>query len=162
MNSNKKFLQALGYAGSFQYDEDREERIQMHADKLYHQMIDYEKRLDEAKAAGQEPPPLQSLFNPGAETRQRKASDWPEPIELPGGEEIPAGFKPSRAWNQLTPHERELEVRSRHAQLEQQKLYTQEASSFLEFREKTKQKRQESRDKAVSWFGETVGKWISS
>jgi hypothetical protein len=153
----QKFLQALGYASSFNWDEEREERIQMHADKLYHQMLDYEKRAEEARKAGQEPPPLTSLFNPQAEAQQTPANA-PGALEIPGGETIPTGLKPSKPLAQLTPHERELEIRAHNAQLEQQKLYVQEASPFMQTHEDARQKR---REKAVSWFGETIGRWVT-
>ncbi|PYI05790.1 hypothetical protein BO78DRAFT_397891 [Aspergillus sclerotiicarbonarius CBS 121057] len=152
-----KFLQALGYASSFEWDGEREERIQMHADKLYHEMLDYERRVDEAQKAGQEPPPLTSLFNPQAEPQQKPVSK-PGALEIPGGETVPAGFKPSKPLAQLTPHERELEIRAHYAQLEQQKLYVQEASPFMKTQEDARNKR---RDKAVSWFGETIGRWVT-
>ncbi|KAF7594785.1 hypothetical protein BBP40_008288 [Aspergillus hancockii] len=149
---------ALGYASSFDSDDEREERIQMHADKLYHEMLAYEKQVEEARAAGQEPPPLTSLFNPQAKSQQQKADGNQGSLEIPGGEAIPSGFKPSKPLEQLTPHERELEIRAHYAQLEQQKLYAQEASPFMKTHDDARQKR---REKAVSWFGETVGKWVT-
>ncbi|KAI9924653.1 hypothetical protein ASPWEDRAFT_40788 [Aspergillus wentii DTO 134E9] len=152
-----KFLQALGYASSFNYDEDKEERIQMHADKLYHQMLDYEKQVKEAREAGQEPPPMMSLFNPKTKPTSQQA-DKPGALEIPGGEQIPAGFRPSKPLERLSPHERELEIRAHNAQLEQQKLYMEEASPFMKNQEDARQKR---REKAVGWFGETIGKWVT-
>lgn len=132
----------------------------MHADKLYHQMLDYEKRVNEAKAAGNELPPLKSLFQPTKTTTTPEATgDKSQPsIEIPGGEAIPAGFKPSKPLAKLTPHERELEIRAHNAQLEQQRLYVQEASPFMKTQGDARDKR---REKAVSWFGETIGKWVS-
>lgn len=130
----------------------------MHADKLYHQMLDYEKRVQEAKAAGQQPPPLMSLFKPQAAPQLLKQDSETEALEIPGGEKIPQGFKPSKPLSQLTPHERELEIRAHNAHFEQQKLYAQEASPFIKSQEDARQKR---REKAVGWFGETVGKWIT-
>lgn len=158
LTRTQKFLQALGYASSFDWDEEREERIQMHADKLYHQMLDYEKQAVEARAAGLEPPPLTSLFNPKADSQQAKPSDTPGNVEIPGGEQIPPGFKPSKPLEKLTPHERELEIRTHNAQIEQQKMYIQEASPFMKTHEDARTKR---REKAVSWFGETIGKWVT-
>ncbi|PWY91202.1 hypothetical protein BO70DRAFT_358644 [Aspergillus heteromorphus CBS 117.55] len=152
-----KFLQALGYASSFNYDEEKEERIQMHADKLYHQMLDYEEKVKEAKKAGQEPPPLTSLFNPQA-APQPNPDTTPEALVIPGGEKIPENMKPSKPLAKLTPHERELEIRVHHAQLEQQKLYVQEATPFMKTQDEARQKR---REKAVSWFGETIGRWVT-
>lgn len=132
----------------------------MHADKLYHQMLDYEKRVEEAKAAGVEPPPLASLFQPEKTPQPQGVvgSKSKPALEIPGGEPIPAGFKPSKPLEKLTPHERELEIRAHNAQLEQQKLYVQEASPFMKSQEDARSKR---REKAVSWFGETIGKWVS-
>jgi hypothetical protein len=126
----------------------------MHADKLYHQMLDYEKRIEEAKAAGIEPPPITSLFNPEKSTTVPQIDG----MEVPGGEAIPAGFKPSKPLQKLTPHERELEIRAHKAQMEQQQLYVDEAAPFMKAQGDARQKRQ---DKAVSWFGETLGKWMS-
>lgn len=158
----QRFLQALGYASSFEWDEANEERIQMHADKLYHQMLDYEKRVEAAKAAGTEPPPLTSLFHPEqkplsaastADSQQKQPT-----VQIPGGESIPAGFKPSKPLWQLTPHERELEIRAHNAQLEQHQVYAKEASPFMKSHDDAREKR---RQKAVSWFGETIGNWVS-
>lgn len=132
----------------------------MHADKLYHQMLDYGKRVEEAKAAGVEPPPLTSLFHPEktAQPRESTGNKSKLGLEIPGDEPIPAGFKPSKPLAKLTPHERELEIRAHNAQLEQQRLYAQEASPFMKTQEDARSKR---REKAVSWFGETIGKWVS-
>ncbi|KAJ5919784.1 hypothetical protein N7454_009619 [Penicillium verhagenii] len=156
--TQSKFLQALGYAASFEYDAEKEERIQMHADKLYHQMLDFEKRVEEAKAAGIEPPPIQSLFHPDTKSSSTTDEKTQAVIDVPGGESIPAGFKPSKPLQKLTPHERELEIRAYNAHLEQQKLYADEASPYMKTQTDARSKRQE---KAISWFGETIGKWVS-
>ncbi|KAJ9216792.1 hypothetical protein DTO166G4_1638 [Paecilomyces variotii] len=155
-----KFLQALGYASSFDWDDEKEERIQMHADKLYHQMLDYERRVEEAQAAGFEPPPITSLFNPDAAPIPQKLPQDAKSteVEIPGVDKLPDGFKPSKPLEQLTPHERELEVQAHKASLEQQRKYAEEASPFMKSQETARQKRQE---KAISWFGETIGKWIT-
>lgn len=154
----QKFLQALGYASSFDPDSDREERVQMHADKLYHQMLDYEKQVEAAKEAGQEPPPLTSLFNPQAKTRVEKPSSKSDAVEIPGGEQLPDGFTPSKELERLTPHERELEIHVHKAQMDQQQLYAEKASPFMKSQDDAKQKR---REKASSWLGDTLAKWIS-
>lgn len=130
----------------------------MHADKLYHQMLDYEKQVESAQAAGLEPPPLTSLFKPEAPPRVEKPSRKAEAVEIPGGEKIPAGFKPSKDLEKLTPHERELEIRVHQAHLDQQNLYAETASPFMKGQEDARQKR---REKASSWFGETLGRWFS-
>lgn len=131
----------------------------MHGDKLYHQMLDYEKQVKQAREKGLEPPPLTSLFNPQAQnTTATQQTPMDTSLEIPGGEQIPAGFKPSKSLEKLTPHERELEIRAHNSQLEQQKLYMQEASPFMKSQEDARLKRQE---KAVGWFGETIGRWVT-
>lgn len=152
----KKFLQALGYAGSFEYDEEKEERIQLHADKLYHQMIDYEKQVAEARAAGTEPPPITSLFNPTA--KPVSLSDDNDNTLVPGGEQLPEGYQLSKPLEKLSPHERELEIQSIKAEIEQKKKYSQEAAPFVKTQQESREKRQET---ATKWFGETIGKWIT-
>lgn len=55
-----RFLKALGYLAT-QRSAEEEERIQMHADKLYHEMLERERLQEEAKQEGREPlvlPPL--------------------------------------------------------------------------------------------------------
>jgi hypothetical protein len=117
-------------------------------------MLDYERRVEEARAAGIEPPPVTSLFNPDA----KSISEAEGKVAIPGGEQLPAGYTPSRSLEGLTPHERELEIQSIKAELAQQKLYAEEASPYLKSQEDARSKRQQ---KAVSWLGETIGKWIT-
>ncbi|KAL4905411.1 hypothetical protein BDW74DRAFT_16837 [Aspergillus multicolor] len=155
--TQSKFLNALGYASSSRWDDDREERIQLHADKLYHEMLDYEKQVEEAREAGQEPPPLKSLFNPQAAPVQRD-SVGPAELEIPGGQPIPDGFKPSKSLDRLTPHERELEIRAYLQELEEQREYVKSMAPVIRAHEEGKDKR---REKLVSWFGETVGTWMT-
>ena len=122
-------------------------------------MLDYEKQVKQAREEGLEPPPLTSLFNPQAQnTTATQQTPMDTSLEIPGGEQIPAGFKPSKSLEKLTPHERELEIRAHNSQLEQQKLYMQEASPFMKSQEDARLKRQE---KAVGWFGETIGRWVT-
>ncbi|EPS30266.1 hypothetical protein PDE_05217 [Penicillium oxalicum 114-2] len=148
-----KFLMALGYAASLQDNPEKEEKIQVHADRLYHQMLDYETRVEQARANGSFPPPLQSLFNPDKPPHVEEFAG--AVIEIPGGEEVPPNFKPSKPLIKLTPHERELEIRSHNAQLEHKRLFAEEASAFIKSRADSRDKRE---DKASSWFGQTIGR----
>jgi hypothetical protein len=58
-----KFLKALGYMGIVG-DPNQEERIQMHADKLYQRMLEQEKAREEARKEGREPPPFEPILTP--------------------------------------------------------------------------------------------------
>ncbi|PGH34623.1 hypothetical protein GX50_02513 [[Emmonsia] crescens] len=169
-----KFLQALGYASAFEFDPDKEERIQMHADKLYHQMLDYERRVEEAKAAGQEPPPPQSLFKPNLQPPQ-SPTPIPTPtttttatttdsqpatsdLEIPGGEKVPVGVKFKKPLKNMTPHERELELQVLQQKRAQQGIYLQEVGPVLQAENQARDKR---REKLSGWFGETIGKFLA-
>ncbi|TKA66798.1 hypothetical protein B0A55_11822 [Friedmanniomyces simplex] len=57
-----RFLKALGYL-SLERSEAEEERIQMHADRLYHEMLDREQRAEEARKSGVEAPALPPLIS---------------------------------------------------------------------------------------------------
>lgn len=120
-------------------------------------MIDYQKKFEEAQEAGKEPPPLTSLFNPQAKPVAPSSNAAPE-LEIPGGEPIPEGFTPSKSLDRLTPHERELELRAHYQQQEEQKAFAQSMSSAFRNHDEGKDKR---RQKLVSWFGETVGNWMT-
>lgn len=51
----QRFLKALGYLSNFENDDagrERDERIQMHADRLYHRMLDQEAAIAKAKEEG--------------------------------------------------------------------------------------------------------------
>ncbi|EEH18584.1 hypothetical protein PABG_07644 [Paracoccidioides brasiliensis Pb03] len=168
-----KFLQALGYASSFEFDSDKEERIQLHADKLFHQMLDYEQRMKEAKSAGLEPPPPQSLFKPNvqsisqsADTNTNATNSTPEDaskstnsdLEIPGGEKIPGNTKFSKPLKDMTPHERELELQVLHQERAQQGVYMQEVGGVLKAENAARDKR---REKLSGWFGDTIAKYLA-
>jgi hypothetical protein len=116
-------------------------------------MLDYENRVAEARAAGQEPPPITSLFNPDA----KPVSPSDQKV-IPGVEQLPEGIKLPEKLDKLSPHERELEIQSMKAELEQKKVYSEEAAPFIKAQQEAQAKRQQ---KAKSWFGETIGKYIT-
>ncbi|KXL46015.1 hypothetical protein M433DRAFT_154017 [Acidomyces richmondensis BFW] len=58
-----RFLKALGYL-SITGSEEEDERIQMHADKLYHEMLDREEAAEKARTHGEEAAKMPSLISP--------------------------------------------------------------------------------------------------
>jgi len=86
-----KFLKALGYmsvVGTGSVED--EERIQMHADRLYQRMIEQEKLREEARKAGREPPPFEPVLSPkninaamAASTESPAAVDPFDPSDIP-------------------------------------------------------------------------------
>ncbi|KAH9868555.1 hypothetical protein J1614_007627 [Plenodomus biglobosus] len=60
-----KFLKALGYMTMEARTPEEDERIQMHADKLYQQMLAQEKEIEEAKKEGRPVPKFESVLSKG-------------------------------------------------------------------------------------------------
>ncbi|KAF2201502.1 hypothetical protein GQ43DRAFT_415660 [Delitschia confertaspora ATCC 74209] len=58
-----KFLMALGYLTMDERPQDEYDRIQLHADKLYRQMIEQEEAINKAKAAGQPIPEFEPVMS---------------------------------------------------------------------------------------------------
>lgn len=142
-----KFLQALGYQENPNTDPDVDERIQMHADKLYHRMMDYEAAVEEAKAAGKPVPPLTSVFNPD------RPAPTLEEINLPPN--LAKGLK--TPLKQLPPHERELSAR---AILQETKVSQAYADDFFKATTTMNEGRERRQKLAVDAFGETLGKFF--
>lgn len=62
----QRFLKALGYLSNFENDDagrERDERIQMHADRLYHRMLDQEAAIAKAKEEGRPVPAFGPLID---------------------------------------------------------------------------------------------------
>lgn len=142
-----KFLQALGYMSDPSSTNADEEKIQMHADKLYHRMMDYEAAVDEAKATNQPVPPLSSVFNPN------KPAPSIEEINLPP--KMEKSLK--KPLHELPPHERELAAR---AILQEAKLAQVYADDFFKYTTTLNEDRKERQRWLVNALGETVGKFL--
>lgn len=99
-----KFLKALGYFTMDYRSPEESERIQMHADTLYHQMLDQEAQIDKAQAEGKPIPQFESLFS--KQNLARVAAAKPlarSPVPRP-----PATIDDEEAiWKQIKPEARE-------------------------------------------------------
>lgn len=58
----QRLLKALGYLNALDRSPEMDERIQMHADKLYHQMLEQDAAIEKAKAEGLPEPKFESLI----------------------------------------------------------------------------------------------------
>ncbi|KAJ8106838.1 hypothetical protein OPT61_g9279 [Boeremia exigua] len=58
-----KFLKALGYLTLDARSPEDDEKIQMHADKLYQQMLQQEAEMEKAEKEGREPPKFESVLS---------------------------------------------------------------------------------------------------
>jgi len=142
-----KFLQALGYMTSPTNSDEDEERIQMHADKLYHRMMDYEAEVDDARRDGRPIPPLTSLFNPN------RTAPTPEQLDLP--ETITSKMK--KPLHEYAPHERELAAR---AALEEAKVADAYAHDLFNYTTMMNEERKVRQQWLTKAFGETLGKFL--
>ncbi|RMZ79198.1 hypothetical protein DV738_g3548, partial [Chaetothyriales sp. CBS 135597] len=142
-----RFLQALGYMSDLRSTEEEEEKIQMHADKLYHRMMDYEADVDEAQRNGRPIPPLTSLFYPD------RAPPSLEDINLPP---TVTSKLPSPLEN-LPPHERELAAK---AALAERQFADSRADNFFAATTSMNEDRTRRQAWLIKAFGEPIGKFL--
>ena len=126
---------------------EHDERVQLHADKLYHRMIDYEKAVEEARENDDPIPELKSLFD------HNKPLPDPETLRVPPGVER----KMKKPISKLTPHERELAVAAWKMEMKSNQGYAKDLTEYMEEQHESKKKRQETLTRI---FGETVGKFL--
>ncbi|KAL9112484.1 MAG: hypothetical protein Q9227_003326 [Pyrenula ochraceoflavens] len=142
-----KFLHALGYAAILNKSHDEQnEKIQMHADKLYHRMIAYEDACREAREKGLPEPPPFSVFN-------AKKPVPPAP-ELDDFDKKRIG---EENWEKMSPQSKELTFQTLQTERQFVGQYKDEIYRFFQTEYKNRQWRQ---GKLVGMFGETVGKHI--
>lgn len=60
--TKQRLLKALGYLNAIDRSPETDERIQLHADKLYHQMMEQEKAIAEAQKEGKPAPKFEPVI----------------------------------------------------------------------------------------------------
>lgn len=120
-------------------------------------MLDYEAKVKAAKKAGEQPPPLKSLFNPDAQLPTKVVVGTQE-VEVPGGEPVPEGFEFSKSALKLTPHERELELRLANREAEEAVGIFEELQPWVKEREEAKLRRKE---KLSKFLPTGIVNWVS-
>jgi uncharacterized coiled-coil protein SlyX len=154
IQSLQKFLKALGYASMSNQDTQTAERIQMHADKLYHRMLDYETSVKEAEEKGLKPPPYKPLFTPEVE----EASSFPID-EKNRHQHIPPSMlhKIKKPLQKMTPLEQEVEVRALKGEMRVLGSHFDDLEDTLLEEKFKKLKRKE---KMAGWVGDWAANWI--
>lgn len=142
-----KFLQALGFMSSLEPNEEHEERIQMHADKLYHKMMDYEAAVEEATRDNKPIPPLTSVFNSNRPAPTLEQMNVPETMQA----------RMDTPLHELPPHERELAAR---AALQEAKIRTSDASEFDRYTRTMNEERKQRQAKVSKILGEPIAKFF--
>ena len=160
----QRFLKALGYLSTYDRPPEVDEQIQMHADTLYHRMLNQERLVKEAKDAGLPIPTFPSLIPStkstgdaaSAKTLPAKgpASEIPLPQELEDLQpKVKAEFR--QRLKGLSPEEREVEEKAMVMEVEAGETVGKQIGQIYEETGKAKQLRKEQGK-------ETVGDKISS
>ncbi|KAH8816539.1 hypothetical protein F5884DRAFT_776589 [Xylogone sp. PMI_703] len=147
-----KFLKALGYLSTLDRPPEVDERIQMHADTLYHRMLDQEKEMEAAKAEGRPVPsfpPLLTSSNPGLSKADPSAQTPRNDIQIPEAAK--------ERLKDLKGIERELEESAIKAQLAAEAETAQNLQAIWRKQDEERQKRKEQGketigDKVFSMF----------
>jgi len=163
-NMQARFLKALGYLSAYDRPPEVDEQIQMHADTLYHRMLDQERLVKEAKDAGLPIPTFPSLISSTnstgdaalAKTLPAKgpASEIPLPQELEDlRPQVKAEFR--QRLKGLSPEEREIEEKAMIMEVAAGETVGKQIGQIYEETGKAKQLRK-------AQGKETVGDKISS
>lgn len=99
-----KFLKALGYLTLDARSTEEDERIQMHADKLYQQMLQQEAEIEKAEKEGREPPKFESVLS-RANVARAMAGKQTTIMPLPSQGSAPVEPEES-IWDQIKPEAR--------------------------------------------------------
>jgi hypothetical protein len=119
-------------------------------------MVDYERKVDEARAAGVEPPPITSLFQSNNQQNETKHNSQTQSI--PGIDQLPSGMRKPTKWEEMTAHEREVEVQSYQAGIAHRQMYAEAAVPYIKEQDDARSRRRET---LTRWLGGTVARWIT-
>ncbi|KUJ09720.1 uncharacterized protein LY89DRAFT_597623 [Mollisia scopiformis] len=151
-----KFLKALGYLSTFDRPPEVDEQIQMHADTLYHRMLDQEKAIEAAKAEGKPIPSFPPLLS-----SRSKSTTSPAPHNLEDNRvkaaDLPASVQKGlkKRLEGLNDEEREVEERAIKAEIQ---AGEQVAASLSTIYEKQAEERRLRKEQGK----ETIGDKLSS
>jgi hypothetical protein len=99
-----KFLKALGYLTMEERAPEEDEKIQMHADKLYQRMLQQEAEIEKAEKEGRPRPTFESLLSIKDISRTMANNASADPT--PSGRIIPGTKDETDVWSQVKPEAR--------------------------------------------------------
>jgi hypothetical protein len=157
-----RFLSALGYL-STQQSEEEAERVQMHADKLYHEMLERERLQKEAEEQGREVPEMPPLIAPdrivaelgedSAFARARRAAQE-RGLAMNFSNLPPAKQEEVKKRTEgLSPAEKELELQLIAAETRSRMEYAERLGERMQ---EEKQHRDERRERGKETVGDTL------
>ncbi|MCJ1471933.1 hypothetical protein MMC13_000574 [Lambiella insularis] len=164
-NMQARFLKALGYLSNYDRPPEVDEQIQMHADTLYHRMLDQERMVEEAKSAGLPIPTFPSLISPhrqSAVTPVKDHSGKDSSVEqpLPGDlEELKPKVKAQlrERLKGLSAEEREIEEKAMAMEIAAGEIV---GKQITELYEETGNAKRLRKDQGKETFADRVGTWF--
>ncbi|KAJ8605283.1 hypothetical protein MRB53_041477 [Persea americana] len=157
-----RFLKALGYL-AMQRTPEEDERIQMHADKLYNEMLQREEIVKKAKEEGLEAPEFPPLIQAASTTKALgEQSAWAlarQRAQDNGISTNMSAFSPEKQEeikkqiSGLSPTERELELQLLAAEGRAQMEYAEQLKLRME---EEKQHRRDRRERGKETVGDTI------
>ncbi len=151
----QKFLKALGYLSTFDRPQEVDEQIQMHADTLYHRMLDQEAAVEAAKAEGQPTPTFPPILSKPPKTKSGIEVPFADAKLQPSdlSEKVQKSLK--KRLEDLPEQERELEERTIKAEIQAGEQVAGQLGSIYEKQAEERRKRKEEGK-------ETIGDKLSS
>lgn len=164
-----KFLKALGYLTLDARSPEEDEKIQMHADKLYQQMLQQEAEIEKAEKEGREPPKFESVLSQANVARAR-AGKQTSTTALPAQgsaqveteEDIWSSIKPEarkkyeEAIAKLPPRDQDIERMAILGELKAQSGMSKQVEETLVEERINRMKRKESGQATI---GDTIKSW---
>lgn len=157
-------MKALGYLSNYDRPPEVDEQIQMHADKLYHRMLERERITEQAKAAGLPAPTFPDILSSSAIKASLQAPSTPvgsssaeEPQPLPPDLE---GLKPKvkaqlrDRMKDLSPEERALEEKALAMEIAAGETVGKQIDKMFEDQARAKKVRKEQ---GRETFGDKIG-----
>ncbi len=152
----QKFLKALGYLSTFDRPPEVDERIQMHADTLYHRMLEQEKAIEAAKAVGQPVPHFPPIIASKA-TATASAPSTSQSEAVPPDERITVDkLRPDvqaqlkKRLEGLNPEQKEIEEKAINAEIEAGERLARQIGTLFEQQAQNKKERREQGKETLS------------
>jgi hypothetical protein len=157
-----KFLRTLGYLSVPGRSMEEEERIQMHADSLYQQMLQHEEAIRQAKEQGLPPPEFKPVMSRENMAKVLGISSQ-KPVDLEA-EAIKAGVDPQKLaemkenarkklndkWKHLSAEERAAEEASLLSKMQERQGMLRDYYSLKKETSDARQKRQDEGKQTVA------------
>ena len=157
-----KFLRALGYAAMVNRNPEEEDRIQMHADRLFREMLEQEKMMQEAKERGETLPEMKPIMS--KENISKVMGTWQTSATVPAeemanplaglSEEKRVQFEKSLEGK--SADERALLEREMEANIRTATLLREDAAAVLNDERKARQARREAGKETM---GDIIKRW---